>query len=97
MKLIVLIGATVALCVGVAAFALHFELNARAHAYNELRELSGQAQSDLQDHRIAQSRASAVDGRLDEARLALKEDDVRGAQRLLDGVKADLAEPMRAA
>ncbi|MDE2337920.1 MAG: hypothetical protein KGL14_01435 [Gammaproteobacteria bacterium] len=97
MKLIVLIGATVALCVGVAAFALHFELSARTHAYTELRELSGQTQSDLLDHRITQSRASAVDGRLDQARLALKEDDVRGAQRLLDHVKATLDTRARAA
>ncbi|MGC8519376.1 MAG: hypothetical protein ACP5P4_12780 [Steroidobacteraceae bacterium] len=97
MKVIVLVGATVALCVGVAAFALHFELSARTHAFAELRQLSGQTQSDLAHHRITEARASAVDGRLDQARLALKEDDVRGAQRLLDHVKATLDTRARAA
>ena len=97
MKVIVLVGATVALCVGVAAFALHFELSARTHALAELRQLSGQTQSDLQRHRITQTRASAVDGRLDQARLELKEDDVRGSQVLLDHVKATLDTRARAA
>ena len=97
MKAIVLAGATVALGVGVAVFALHFELSARTHAYTELRALSGQAQTDLQAHRITGTRASALDGRLDAARMDLKEDDVRGAQKLLDHVKADLATHSRAA
>ncbi len=97
MKIAVLTGATVVLCVGVAAFAVHFELSARTHAYHELQQLRGQARSDLKAHRITQTRASTLDYRLHEAGLDLEEDDVRGAQKLLDGVKARLAAPTRSA
>lgn len=97
MKVIVLTGAAVALCVGVAAFALHFELNARTHAYHELSELRGRARTDLDHHRITPARATAVDQRLREAGIELERDDVRGAQRLLDGVKSTLAARTRAA
>ena len=70
-------------------------LSSRNSVYACVRALSSKCSANAATP--TQGRASAVDGRLDEARLALKEDDVRGAQRLLDGVKADLAAPMRAA
>ncbi len=97
MKIVVLISAAVALCVGVALFALHFELDARTQAYHELTELRGQTRTDLDQHRITPGRASAEESRLHQAGLELDEDNVRGAQQLLDGVKAALAGHSRAA
>ncbi len=97
MKIVVLIGAAVALCVGVAVFALHFELDARTQAYHELTELRGQTRTDLDRHRITPARATAEESRLRQASIELDENDVRGAQRLLDGVKAVLAAHSRAA
>ena len=97
MKIVVLIGAAVALCVGVAVFALHFELDARTQAYHELTELRGQTRTELDRHSITPGRATAEDSRLHQAGIELDEDNVRGAQRLLDGVKAALAAHARAA
>jgi hypothetical protein len=97
MKTAVLTGASVVLCVGVAAFAVHFELSARTQAYHELQQLRGQARADLETHRITPTRATTLDYRLHEASLDLEEDDVRGAQKLLDGVKASLATQARSA
>ena len=97
MKVLVLTSAAVALCVGVAAFALHFELSARSEAYHEILQLRGQTHTDLDSRRITQAKAERVDGRLNQASLELEQDDVRGAQRLLDGVKAELAGRTRAA
>ena len=97
MKVLVLTGAAVALCVAVGAFALHFELNVRTHTYHELSELRGQARTDLDSRRISATRASTLDERLREARIELEHDDVRGAQKLIEGVKASLAAHTRAA
>ena len=97
MKIVVLIGAAVALCVGVALFALHFELDARTQAFHELTELRGQTRTDLDRHRITPGRASAAESRLHQAGIELDQDNVRGAQQLLDGVKATLAGHSRAA
>ena len=97
MKIVVLIGAAVALCVGVAVFALHFELDARTQAYHELTELRGQTRTDLDRHRITPGRATAEERRLHQASIELDQNNVRGAQQLLDGVKAALAAHSRAA
>lgn len=79
------------------AFAVHFELDARARIYSELRGVRAQAVADLDHHRISASRAAALESELGQARRRLKADDVRGAQRLLDRVKADLRSRARSA
>lgn len=97
MKVAVLTAAAVLLCVGAVAFALHFELSARTDAYHELNALRGQTRTDLDARRITRTRATAVDDRLREARIELEQDDVRGAQKLLEGVRAALATHTRSA
>jgi hypothetical protein len=79
------------------AFAIHFELDARSHIYSELRGVRAQAAADLAHHRISASRAAALESELGRARRRLKADDVRGAQKLLDRVKADLKSRPRSA
>lgn len=91
MKVAVLTGAALALCVGVAAYAVHFELSARTQTYHEINLLRGQTRTALDTHRITPSRATAVDESLRDARLELEQDDVRAAQKVINGVKADLA------
>ncbi len=97
MKIGVLTGAAALLCVGAVVFALHFELSARSDAYHELRQLRGRTVSDLGARRITRAKATAVDQSLHEARIELEEDDVRGAQKLIEGAKAELATHTRAA
>lgn len=77
------------------AFAVHFELSARARAYSELRGLRTEATTDLDRHRISPSQAAAFESRLGGVRRQIEEDDVRSAQKLLDRVKADLKSDTR--
>lgn len=77
------------------AFAFHFEFSARTRAYSELRGLRAETTTDLDRHRISPSRAAALDSQLSQARGQLEQDDVLGAQRLLDGVKAGLRSRIR--
>ena len=79
------------------AFAFHLELSARSRAYSELRGLRAETTTDLDQHRISASRAAALDGRLGQARKQIEENDVLGAQKLLDRVKADLRDGTRSA
>lgn len=79
------------------AFAVHFELSARARAYSELRGLRTETMAEVQHHRISPSQAAAIDRRLSRVRLQIEDDDVRGAQKLLDGVRAALGNGTRSA
>lgn len=97
MKAVVLTGAALALSVGAVAAAVHFELSARTHAYHELRGLRSETKTAVDTQRITQAKATSVDDRLHEARIELEQDDVRGAQKLLDDVKTYLAQHARAA
>ena len=82
--------AVVVAVVAVIAFAVHLELSARARVDSELRGLRTEVTTDLDQHRISASRADALDSRLGQVRQQIREDDVRGAQKLLDGLKAQL-------
>ncbi len=79
------------------AFAVHFELDARSRIYGELRGARAQAVAGLAQHRISAARAAALESELGRARRRLKADDVRGAQKLLERVKADLKSRPRSA
>lgn len=97
MKVGILAIAVAALGVLAIGFAVHFELSARARASSELRGLRAQTSTELDHHLIGPSRAAALDSELGRARRQIERDDVRGAQRLLDGVKADLRSRGRSA
>ncbi len=97
MKAGTLAGIAAAAAVAVVAFAVHLELSARARVDNELRALRTQVSTDLDQHRISASRAAVLDGRLGQVRRQIREDDVRHAQKLLDGVKAALESRTRSA
>jgi hypothetical protein len=77
------------------AFAVHFELSARARVYGEMRGLRTEATTDLDRHRISSSQAIALESRLGRVSRQLQENDVRGAQKLLHRVKADLESDTR--
>lgn len=79
------------------AFAIHFELSARTRAYHELRGLRRETTTDLDHHRISPARAATLKSRLQQARLQIEEDNVRGAQKVLDGVRDDLGSGTRSA
>jgi hypothetical protein len=79
-----------ALAVVATAFAVHFELSARSRVDSELRGLRTEATTDLSDHRITPSQAAAIERRLGQAQRQIEDDDVRKAQVLLHGVKAEL-------
>ncbi len=85
------------LAVGATAFAVHFELSARSRVDSELRGLRAEATADLSDHRITPSQAAAIERRLGQAQRQIEDDNVRKAQMLLRGVKADLSSGTRAA
>lgn len=97
MKAGTLAGIAAAAAVAVVAFAVHLELSARARVDNELRALRTQVSTDLDQHRISASRAAVLDSRLGQVRRQIREDDVRHAQKLLDGVKAALESRTRSA
>lgn len=78
------------LAVVATAFAVHFELSARSRVDRELRGLRVEATTDLSDHRITPSQAAAIERRLAQAQRQIEDDNVRKAQMLLHGVKADL-------
>lgn len=91
------LGAAAALCIGVVACAVYFEVSARQRAYHELVGLRGRTVTLLDAHRISGPQAASLESRLDQARTELRGDDVRGAQTLLDGVRAYLQVHARAA
>ncbi len=93
MKVGTVVGIAVGLSIAVAALAFHFEVAARSRAYTELRGLRTETTTDLDHHVINATQAAVLDNRLGEARLQIEEDDVRGAQKVLHAVKADLGTP----
>lgn len=97
MRKVVLAGAAAVLCVAVGACAVYFELNAKERAYHELVGLRGRTTTLLDTHRISRPEAVSLDSRLSQARTDLRDDDVGGAQAILDGVQAHLRAQARAA
>ncbi len=93
MKVGTVVAIAVGLSIAVAALAFHFEVAARSRAYSELRGLRTETSTDLDHHIISATQAAALDSRLGRARLQIEEDDVRGAQKVLHAVKADLGAP----
>ncbi len=93
MKAGTVVAIAVGLSIAVAALAFHFEIAARSRAYSELRGLRTEMTADLDHHVISSTQAAVLDSRLGHARLQIEEDNVRGAQKVLHTVKADLAAP----
>lgn len=96
-KTIALAAATGVLCVAVVACAMYFEVSARKRTSHEIAGLRGRTVRLLHSHRISKPQAVSLESRLKRARTELSGDDVRGAQTLLDGVRAYLKVHARAA
>ncbi len=91
-----IVGAAAGVVVAVG-LAVHFELSARTRVDNELRGLRTEVTTDVDHHRLSPSQAAALESQLGQVRRQIEEDDVRGAQRLLHEVKADLKSSTRSA
>lgn len=89
-KTAVLVAVTAALCVAVVACAVYFEVSARKRTSHEIAGLRGKTVTLLHSHRISKPQAASLESRLSQARTELSGDDVRGAQKLLDGVRTYL-------
>lgn len=96
-KSVALAAGVAALCIAVVACAVYFEVSARQRAYHELAGLRGRTVTLLHAHRISKPQAVSLESRLSQARTELSGDNVRGAQTLLDGVRAYLKAHAKAA
>jgi len=96
-KAAALVAATAVLCFAVVACAVYFEVSARKRTSHEIAGLHGKTVTLLHSHRISKPQAASLESRLNEARTELSGDDVRGAQKLLDGVRAYLRSHAKAA
>ncbi len=93
MKIATVVVIAVGLSVAVGALAFHFEVAARARAYAQVRTLRTQTATDLDQHRISVAEANSIDDLLGAARVEIAEDNVRGAQRAMRTIRAELAAP----
>lgn len=97
MKAGILAAAAVTATIVAIGFAVHFELSARTRVQGDLRRLRVEAAAELGRDGLTPAQAAALETRLGQARRDMDDDDVRGAQKLLDSVKLQLQRHPRSA